>query len=110
MDWAHIRLTGWRGWQQDRWIYFYHNGGPVVVVDEARGPAGAKAALIWHLPSTEAVGDGRFRLGAGQTVIIVEDEKGQPGILGGTGSTVELMHLGQGKLWMATMFVMEKQG
>jgi hypothetical protein len=40
MDRTHIRLTGWRGWRQDRWIYFYHNGGPVVVVDEARGQRG----------------------------------------------------------------------
>jgi hypothetical protein len=64
--WAHIRLTGWRGWQQDRWIYFYH-GGPIVVVDEARGPAGAKAALVWHLVGGEEVAPRRFRLRGGET-------------------------------------------
>jgi hypothetical protein len=63
MDRAHIRLTGWRGWQQDRWIYFYHNGGPVVVVDEARGPAGAGGAVTWHLAGGEEVEAHHYRLG-----------------------------------------------
>ena len=49
LDWAHTRLTGWRGWRHDRWVYFYHNGGPIVVVDEAEGPPGSRAALAWHL-------------------------------------------------------------
>ncbi len=47
-DCAHIRLVGWRGWQHDRWIYFYHNSGPIIVVDQAQGPAGARAGLVWH--------------------------------------------------------------
>ena len=47
-DWAHIWLVDWRGWQHSRWIYFYYNRGPIVIVDEARGPAGAKAELVWH--------------------------------------------------------------
>ncbi|MCX7855788.1 MAG: hypothetical protein N2556_07430, partial [Anaerolineae bacterium] len=64
-DWAHIRLTGWRGWQHDRWIYFYHHGGPVVVVDEAQGPVGAKAGLVWHLVGGEQIASGYFRLRSG---------------------------------------------
>jgi len=48
MDWSHTRLSNWRGWQHDRWIYFYHDG-PIVVIDSAKGPPGARAALIWHL-------------------------------------------------------------
>lgn len=32
LDWSHTRLADWRGWQHDRWIYFYHGGGPIVVV------------------------------------------------------------------------------
>ena len=49
LDWSHTRLEGWRGWHHDRWIYFYHGGGPVVVVDRAEGPATGRAALVWHL-------------------------------------------------------------
>lgn len=61
-DWAHIRLVSWRGWQHNRWIYFYRNGGPVVVMDEVRGPAGAKAGVVWHLVGGEPSAAGRFRL------------------------------------------------
>ncbi|MEM2001944.1 MAG: hypothetical protein QXT77_04785, partial [Candidatus Methanomethylicaceae archaeon] len=68
-DWAHIRLADWRGWQHSRWIYFYHNGGPIVIVDEARGPAGAKAGLIWHLVGGEEVAAGHFRLRGGDATV-----------------------------------------
>ncbi|MFN3763437.1 MAG: hypothetical protein ACK4WK_09595, partial [Anaerolineae bacterium] len=70
-DWAHIRLTGWRGWQHDRWIYFYHNGGPIVVVDEARGPAGMRAGLTWHLVGGEKVAPDHFRLRGGDAPVEV---------------------------------------
>jgi hypothetical protein len=49
LDWSHTRLTDWRGWQHDRWVYLYHDGGPIVVVDEAEGPPEGRAALAWHL-------------------------------------------------------------
>jgi len=62
MDRAHIRLAGWRGWRQDRWIYFYHNDGPVVVVDEARGPEGAEGAVAWHLVGGGTIVNRRIRL------------------------------------------------
>ncbi len=70
-DWAHIRLVGWRSWQHDRWVYFYHGGGPIVVVDEARGPAGANAGVIWHLAGAEEVAPGRFRLRGGDAPVEV---------------------------------------
>ena len=61
-DWAHTRLENWRGWQHDRWIYLYHQGGPIIVVDEAKGPSGSQAALAWHLIG-EGIAEGqRFRL------------------------------------------------
>lgn len=48
LDWSHTRLAGWRGWQQDRWVYLYHGSGPIVVVDEAAGPARSKGAVVWQ--------------------------------------------------------------
>ncbi|MBC7227761.1 MAG: hypothetical protein H5T61_11080 [Thermoflexales bacterium] len=70
-DWAHIRLTDWRGWQHDRWVYFYHNGGPIVIVDEAQGPAGAKAGLVWHLIGGERIAADHFRLGSSNVPVEV---------------------------------------
>jgi hypothetical protein len=58
LDWTHTRLSGWRGWQHDRWIYFYHDGGPAVVVDEAEGPSADRAALAWHFVSDEKLEPG----------------------------------------------------
>lgn len=49
LDWSHTQLTEWHGWQHDRRIYFYRSGGPIVVIDEARGPSTKQAALVWHL-------------------------------------------------------------
>ena len=37
LDWSHTRLKGWRGWQHDRWIYFYHGGGPHRRGGQGRG-------------------------------------------------------------------------
>jgi hypothetical protein len=48
-DWSHTRVKDWRGWQHDRWVYFYHNDGPIVVLDEAGGPLAGRAELVWHL-------------------------------------------------------------
>jgi hypothetical protein len=62
LDWTHTRLEDWRGWQHDRWVYFYHDGGPIVVVDEAEGPSGGQAALAWHLIGEGAVEGWRIRL------------------------------------------------
>lgn len=62
-DWSHTRLTDWRGWNHDRWVYLYHDGGPIVVVDSAAGSQnGGKAALAWHLPVGAAVEEDRIRL------------------------------------------------
>jgi len=65
LDWAHTRLANWRGWQHDRWIYLYHDGGPIVVVDEAEGPPGGQAALVWHLTGEGTVEDHRIGLRGG---------------------------------------------
>jgi hypothetical protein len=65
LDWVHTRLAHWRGWQHDRWIYLYHGGGPIVVVDEAKGPAGNQAALTWHLDGEGPAKGRRIRLRGG---------------------------------------------
>jgi hypothetical protein len=111
MDWAHIRLTGWRGWQHDRWIYFYHNGGPVVVVDEARGPAGARGALIWHLVGGTETGAYRFRVGgtdsSAEVLLLSLNSDPQMEVLGRTvgSSGLNLAHRGKSLLRVATIYV-----
>jgi hypothetical protein len=62
LDWSHTRLKGWRGWQHDRWIYFYHGGGPIIVVDEAEGASGSKSALSWQFTHDVDVEDRWLRL------------------------------------------------
>lgn len=47
VDWSHTQVAGWRGWQHDRWVHFYHDG-PIVVVDRANGPTPAEAAITWQ--------------------------------------------------------------
>lgn len=51
LDWSHSRIINWQGWQHDRYVYFYHNDGPIIVVDRARGPSNSHSALVWHLYS-----------------------------------------------------------
>lgn len=55
LDISSIVLEGWRGWQHKRTVYFYHKG-PIAIVDDAQGPIGHRAALIWHV-----VGDGQVQ-------------------------------------------------
>lgn len=79
LDWAHTRLADWRGWQHDRWVYLYHDGGPIVVVDEAEGPVGGQAALTWHLVGGEIVEPGRIQLrgGAAEVAILPSNSGGR---------------------------------
>jgi len=65
MDTSTTVLSGWRGWTHRRTIYFYH-GGPIVVVDDARGPDASPAALIWHLPEGASVEGERVTLRSGE--------------------------------------------
>jgi hypothetical protein len=48
LDVASVLTEGWRGWTHRRELFFYH-AGPLVILDSARGPAGADAAIRWHL-------------------------------------------------------------
>jgi len=111
MDLAHIRLTGWRGWQHDRWIYFYHNGGPVVVVDEARGPAGARGALIWHLVGGEEVEAHRYHLGgsggSAEVILLPLDNDSRVDALerAGSSSGLDMVYSGISHFRAATVFL-----
>lgn len=63
LDWSHSRLTDWQGWQHERYVYFYHKHGPIIVVDRADGPLSSQAALVWHLrPEEGAQPDQTWRL------------------------------------------------
>ena len=53
VDWSHTRLTGWQGRQHDRWIYLYHDHGPLVVLDMAIPLNSQRTALVWHLSTTD---------------------------------------------------------
>ncbi len=71
LDWSHTRLVGWHGWQHDRWIYLYHDGGPIIVVDQAAGPPGVRAALVWHVVGEGTRAGQRIRLREGGQVVEV---------------------------------------
>lgn len=57
-------LRGWNGWSQRRSLWLYH-GGPLVVYDQAEGPAGTPAAISWSLPAATVVAPDRMRLDGG---------------------------------------------
>lgn len=56
-DRSHIQLANWQGWQHDREVYLYHDGGPIVVVDQAQrfSPGSAESGLTWHLSQSASV-------------------------------------------------------
>ena len=62
LDRSHTRLQNWRGWRHDRWVSFYHDGGPIVVADQATGPDRGPAALAWQFDARGEIKDSRLRL------------------------------------------------
>jgi hypothetical protein len=116
LDWSHTRLANWRGWQHDRRIYFYHRGGPIVVVDEATGARTGQAALAWHFTDGKWTQNQRIRfehtgnqvevvlvpmISGGQTKVTEEGSNG--------GSDLHVVYYGstQGKMQLATLFLTE---
>jgi hypothetical protein len=65
-------IGDWHGWQQRRTVRFYH-AGPIVVVDDAVGPADSQAALVWHVSGADPGREGRFimRQGASPAEMVV---------------------------------------
>ena len=116
LDWSHTRLVNWRGWQHDRQIYFYHRGGPIVVVDEAIGARKGQAAVAWHFTDGKWTQNHRIRfehtsnqvevvlvpmMSEGQTKVTTEGSNG--------GSDLRVVYYGstQGKIKLATLFLTE---
>ncbi len=72
LDWSHSRIADWQGWQHDRYIYFYHDHGPIIVADRASGPSNSQSALVWHLRPEEDTLPGetwRLRLRTGEETV-----------------------------------------
>lgn len=112
MDWAYIRLTDWHGWRHDRRVYFYHNGGPIVVVDEAVGTPGSGAALVWHFTG-DGLWDGqRIYLRSGddpaEALIAPLSPAGRVSVQGdgNTGRHVVYYDAADGRLRLATLFLL----
>jgi hypothetical protein len=57
-------IEDWHGWTHRRSVYFYHEG-PIVVIDEARGPGGEQPAVLWHISGGELVEGSRVVLRGG---------------------------------------------
>jgi hypothetical protein len=66
VDYAHsvTLLRDWHGWQQQRSLWLYH-AGPLVVYDQATGPANLPAAISWNLPQATLLDQGRLQLAGG---------------------------------------------
>lgn len=112
MDRAHIRLTDWHGWRHDRRVYFYHNGGPIVVIDEASGLPGSEAALVWHFTG-DGLWDGRrMHLRSGddpaEALIVPLSIAGRVSVQegGNTGRHVVYYNAADGRLRLATLFLL----
>ncbi len=66
VDMVHIEIPDWRGWTQDRWVYLFHDRGPVVVIDNMVGPSHRGSALMWQLPGNATLD--------GTTIALSDDE------------------------------------
>lgn len=110
MDWAHIRLTNWRSWQHDRWIYFYHNDGPVVIVDKAWNLVEARGAIIWHTIGSVEAKMNRFQIGEGSSLVEVVliplgDSDGSTSLLPGNLPTLNVLSYSGSTIHVATVFL-----
>jgi len=92
-DTSVTEISDWRGWTHRRAIYFYHRG-PIVVVDEARGPANSPAAVIWQLPASATLQGSRVTLRDGdqaaEMVLLFQD-----GLLKSSANTLAVEANGQ---------------
>ncbi|MEM4202704.1 MAG: hypothetical protein QXS54_01410 [Candidatus Methanomethylicaceae archaeon] len=80
-----------------------------MVVDEARGPAGAKAGLIWHFIGGEQVAVGHFRLRGGDDPVemhLIPMSDGRIEVRGRRGSAVgwKVVYQGRSELRLTAMF------
>jgi len=114
-DYVHTRLADWHGWQHDRRVYFYHDGGPIVVVDDASGSS-QQAALTWHLAGEGKMEGDRLSLRDGDSPVeayfVPLDAKGyfettsNPGE--NSGVSVVYLPVAKGRLHLVTVFLPEQ--
>lgn len=69
------KMENWRGWTQTREVHFSH-AGPVVVVDQAEGPQGVPAGVVWHMLGTQTEAT-RFALPGGGEFVMLPMSEGQ---------------------------------
>jgi len=110
-DRADIRLDDWRGWSHSRSLRMIA-GGPILVIDEASGPAGSPAALVWHAYHARQVEPGRYRLEGRDSpaeIILIPRSDGQISLAEnpplGDNPTGELMFSGRGQLSLISVFL-----
>jgi hypothetical protein len=95
MDSSTTMIEDWNGWNHKRSILFHHEG-PIVVIDDARGPTGHTAGVSWNLISDQILDIHRIQLrigdnpaqvvfvpvssGAFETVEITSTQKDDPNV------------------------------
>jgi hypothetical protein len=101
----------WKQQGSERTHYLYYNSGPVVVVDEARGPAGTGGAITWHLAGGEEVEARRYRLGgsggSAEVILLPLDDGGRAEALerAGSSSGLDMAYYSTSTLRVATVFL-----
>jgi hypothetical protein len=109
-DTSSTLIGDWHGWQQRRTVRFYH-AGPIVVVDDAVGPAGSQAALVWHVAGVDPGREGRFTLREGTSpaeMVLLPRSAGQVSAnanLGASLQTVSYQPSDTGRLRAVTVFL-----
>jgi hypothetical protein len=71
-------IDDWHGWGHRRTITFCQ-GGVAVIADEAAGPAGAGAAIMWNLARPAPLDGGRARLDGGAELVVLPLDGGAVG-------------------------------
>jgi hypothetical protein len=112
MDSSDTVIENWQGWTHQRKVYFYHNG-PIVVIDDAKGPPRSEAALIWHVVGAANFYGERYILRNGEhpaEMLLLPVGNGEiwsqtePDLSGPTGTQI-VYHSTQGQLSLATVFL-----
>jgi hypothetical protein len=99
--------TTWRGWTHRRRALLV-SGGPIVVVDDAEGPRGRRAALTWHLDGTPAADRYRLAGGDGELVLLSLGGRALVEIASGPPQRVDLVcrpAAADGRLRIASVFL-----
>lgn len=102
-----VTRMNWRGWQQSRTVYLYHGNGPIVVLDDARGPNDQPAALAWHLATTSLLQDSRMDLRGGAQVFFLPLNQGEIRAVGSENNLSDVLYYSRvnGQLSLATVFL-----